>query len=358
MSINVKKFIRNDIYDWVKNHVDSALLASFPSKENFWVTPIEDGQKESKEIVSDLLAIFGNTKIEKTRVVDGIGVAVLREGDKVLVCGGYLDGSRRISMSNLASRDLKKTEISFLQKMLIISKMEMTANDKIKPHIWANSPIFENDLEVYFPFIVCFECNEESKDEIADSLILRFLMSIENGCGNVKDFQDELVEVLLSIPNKDHDWLVRQLLHSVLAGRDNGFYSELYRMVEFFFPLFKVEKLKGNIKYHGRVLDLLDVCMTDLGWHVNHQMGSRLALNYASVSFAEIMLDRPYDGANDEDLRKFKEAAMEKMTDLRHSLVHQKFKEIELKDEDVKRSTKAILSFLASSFLEYNKTLH
>jgi len=354
MSVNISKFMRGDVYDWIFKNIDAEFLTSFPNKKDFWIIPVESDLPESKEIISDLLEVFGKTKIEKIRVVDGIGVAVLRQDERVVVCGGYLDGRRKISISNNLSESLKKTEISFLQKILVISKIGMTSSDVIKPSVWKNSPIFEDDIKYYFPSLISLELGEDSEKDSADSLILRFLMSVESGADNVKEFHQNLVEVMLSMPNEKHDWLVYQLLHSVLAGRNTGFYSELYRIVEFFFPLHKVEKLKGSIKYSGELLNLLDVCMNDLGWHVNHQMGSRMALNYANISFAEIMLDKSYDGSSEDEQKKFKEAAMEKITDIRHSLIHQSFKQVDQKEEDLKRATKSLLSFLASSFSKYN----
>ena len=353
MSVNVGDFIRGEIFDWIYNHVDSEFVKSFPSKENFWVVPMASSEPDSKAVTKELLAAFKNTKLEKFRVIDGIGVAVVAQGERTIVCGGYLDGLRSVSISDISSDDFQKAELTFLQKMLVITKMGMTSASKIGPSVWKNNPIFEADVETHFPNLSAFELNADLIGEPADVTILRFLIAVESGCVNVREFHDELIEVMLSIPFQNHDWLTEQLLHSALAGRDSGFYFELYRLVEFFFPLYKVEKLKSNLKYEGATLNLLEICMTDLGWHVNHQLGSRMALNYSTISFAEIMLDKSFDGASEEQLKKFKEMAMEKLTELRHSLVHQNFKKIKLEPEDLRRATKSILSFLSSSFLQY-----
>ena len=280
MANRITNFMRGEIYDWVRGNVSSEFYATFPNKKDFWVIPIDGGDPQAKEITSRLLGVFDKTRVKKIRVIEDIGFAVLSVEEKTYVCGVYMDCARTLTVPTLLSPELRQVELSFLQSMSVISKLGLSANRRIDPQVWSSSPIFEADILAYFPVIICFEIAEGSAGDPDDVAILRLLISIQSGSENVREFQDELVEVLLSMPNVDHDWLILQLFSSVMCGRESGFYSGLYRMVEFFFPLAKVGKLRDSLDYKGSTLKLLDLCMNQLGWHVNHSLGSRMALDY------------------------------------------------------------------------------
>jgi hypothetical protein len=355
MASKIGKFMRKEVYSWVQKNISSEFATSFPKKEDFWVVPMDKEEPEYQTTVDKLIARFEDTEIQKHRSIEGIGIAVLREGNKVIVCGAYLDGSKVLSLATDVPPDLQICEISFLQKIAVLSKLDITAVRTIDTNIWRDGPIFEADVSIYFPQMICMQLDNDAAQDPPDATTLRFLMTLEACSNNVRKFREELIEVMLSIPIAEHDWLVYQLLYAALAGRDSNFYSELYKIVEFFFPLHKVELLKNSLKYPGETLSLLELCMADLGWHVNHQLGSRLALNYASVSFAEVMLDKTFEGGASDEQRRFKEAAMEKITTLRHSLIHQSFRQANPSAADLQRATKALLIFLASSFTTYAK---
>ncbi|MFC5475764.1 hypothetical protein [Paraherbaspirillum soli] len=355
MSTNITRFMQEDIYDWFFKNISEDVKPSFLARKDFWVVPVSTSDPEYANIVDHLKARFTATKIESCREIEGLGIAVVREGDKTLVCGAYKDGQSKLVVSDVAIGGINPYSLSFLQKMAFVSKLDARTSNPIDSQVWKNDPIFESDVETYLPEIICFEVETESSNS-SDVLILKFLLSLELGSKNVKAFRDDLIAVMLSIPNAEHDWLAQQLLYAVLSRRDSNFYAELYKLVEFFFPLFKISKLKKSINFSGSHLKLLDICMTDLGWHVNHQLGSRLALNYASVEFAEVMLKKAFVISEDEE-KRFKEDAMEKITELRHSLIHQIFKQNDPAEADITRATRSLLVFLSSSFEKYNAEL-
>lgn len=350
--------MQKEIYNWILLNVGADEVAEFPEKKDFWVIPTDKKDPNYQNIVDALTKRFTETTITSCKHIDELGIVIIKESEKVIVCGVYKDGHTVINVSSLPVEGAHVFEITFLQKIAILSKLGVKAAKLIDREIWINSPIFETDLIDFLPQIVCFEMDNALVDDSEASLILKFVLCLELSAKNVKIFQAQLIEVVLSIPVIDHEWLINQLLYAVLSGRNSNFYVELYKLVEFFFPLFSISKLKKNIGFAGTHLDLLKKCMSDLHWHVNHQRGSLLSLNYASVDFAEAILEKNVSSETSmDDIRKFKEQAMEKITNIRHSLIHQSYEQNEPADVDIYRATHSILIFLASAFKKYSLEL-
>lgn len=365
MTKKVTAHMRKAIYPWVKEHIDPTESAIFPDAKKFWTIPFDEKtHPDYKNAITLLIDKFECTQIVTSRKIEGIGVVVLSvaanstdDYKRVFICGAYLNGQRVLNPSENIVDDIKlSSDLTFLQKFLAISELKITAKSIIPSNIWNQLPIFEDDIEPYLPSLVCFEATEDLLEEPPNALILRFLLSLDVVSPAISENREELVEVALAMPQADHEWLLNQLMYSVLSGRETSFFSELYKIVEFFFPLHKIGKLRTSLGYEGSTLKLLEICRTDLGWHVNHQHGSRLALNFPGISFAEITLSKQYEGRNADDERKFKEAAMEKITDFRHELIHQNFKPTEIVTADLTRLIKALLSFLKTSFVAYSTT--
>jgi hypothetical protein len=356
MASSVKKFMRDDVYGWIASNIEPELKGDMPSKSDFWVVPLAPDHPQYQSEIDKLLPRFEATKLGHVRIFDGLAISVLKENDRLLVCGVYQDGQKKVLKASMPYEGLQEYELSFLQKIALLSRVDAKATRLLDPQVWRKIPIFEADIEEYFPHMICFEVGEEASKDPDDAHILKFILSLELGAANALAAKDDLVTVMLSMPESEHDWLVYQLLYATLSGRDSNFFVELYKLVEFFFPLSKVTKLKKSINFGGSYLALLNFCMNDLGWHVNHQLGSRLALNYADVSFAEIMLGKKFESSKEQE-KKFKEDAMEKITNLRHSLVYQIFKKNEPHDFQVEIATRSLISFLISSFQKYNEEI-
>jgi len=355
MSINVKKFINTNFYDWFVSNIDDSHLSSFSTREEFWITPVDKKDPSYKDVVDDLLKRFKDTTVGGQQIVEGLALVVIREGTQVYVCGVYLDGRRTPVLSDSLVEGLSEASLSFLQNMLINCKFGVKTKAKISPSIWRLMPIFQADLDEFTPKIVCLEVSESLKKDSDDILILKFLLSLDLPARNVIALRNEMIDVMLAIPLNGHEWLSRQFLWTAMAGRNSNFFIELYRIVEFFFPLSKISKLKDTIGFSGSNLQLLSACSSELGWNVNHALGSRLALNFATIDFAEIALAKTFSEGQPDATRKFKEDAMEKITELRHALIHQSFKEYTTEDEILARYTRAMLVFLSTSFINYEK---
>ncbi|WP_050465209.1 hypothetical protein [Herbaspirillum autotrophicum] len=356
MSLNVKKFITTDIYQWFTQNADSSQSNNLPGKAKFWVTPVDSKDPSYDEIVEQLMSRFSVTSVGIPRVIEGLALVVVREGSQVFVCGAYLDGKRSLVLADSLVEGVHEAELSFLQKMAFVCKVGAKAKSLIAPAVWQKMPIFQADFEALLPKIACIEIDEEFTQDSEEVLILKLLLSVELPATNVIFFRNELISVMLAVPQKDHEWLLQQVLWTAMSGRNTNFFVELYRIVEFFFPLKKISKLKEKIGFQGTDLELLGACSSGLGWNVNHSLGSRLALNFATTDFAEIALDSAYSGEKDEEARKFKEDAMEKITELRHALVHQSFRESSTEDTLLNLFTHALLNFLFTSFSEYGRT--
>ena len=360
MASLIAKFMRGDIYRWVQAQVSPLATSIFPKKNDFWITPIAKDELGYAEIVSKLVSTFERTEIRAKFEIDGVGIIllVIKESDsdaiEILLCSISLDGSKRLALAKALSFGTSYTNLTFLQKMKVVTEFGAVGRGKISSHVWQDGTIFEADLEPHLPDIQCVKLNLDMRNEPPEALFVRLLLALDITSEYIQIYEEELIEVMLAIPKSDHAWLIEQLMHAILSGRDTNFFSELYKIVEFFFPLHKITKLKDSLGYGGTSLELLSLCQSDLGWHVNHQLGSRLALNYANVAFAEILLDKKYDGKDPEAERKFKEGAMEKITILRHTIVHQNFKHAPIASVDLHRATRALLEFLQSSFQTYS----
>lgn len=353
----VKNFIENQVRNWIYQGVDPELRASFPEKNGFSVHPVDKSDGAYKEIVDSLCSQFLNTSVSGRRVLDGLCIIVLRENDKALVCGLYQNGSRSLTaFQSESNTELKQIDLSFLQKILILSDLGVTATSVIDTSVWSKPPIFEKDLEAFMPKVLSFEMPDEFAKESTDSAILRFLFSLDLGSQNARELQPEIFAVLQALPLADHDWLNYQFLSALLSSKDSSFFAELYKLVEFFFPLQNVYKLKESTGFEGSALELLKRCKQDLRWSQNHNAGARSAVAYASIEFAKVMLDTPTLAA-DKDEHKFKEDAMEKISNLRHVIVHQDFEHNVPNEGILRLATKSILIFLSESFIEYSSSL-
>lgn len=358
MSRNIVKFIRDDVYGWMLDNVREESKSFFPTKKDFWIDPVARDDPAHSAIEAGLKDRFKTTKFSGWSEIDGLGLAVMKEGERVFACGVYKDGRRNIAVSAALDGVEQYTDMSFLQQMEFLSTLSAKAREAISPRIWDSSPILEADIANYFPGIVCFEFVNAPQEDTDYARLLKFLLSLELGAENAKSFQTELISVMFSMPTVGHDWLAPQLLSAVLSGRDSNFFGELYKLAEFFFPMSKISGLKERIGYTGSNLELLSICRNVLGWHVNHQLGSRLAVNYADVRFAEVMLGKTFLSSNGkEGERKFKEEAMEEITAVRHALIHQNYEDNSPPPDILVKATKSLLIFLESSFAKYNVEL-
>lgn len=151
-----------------------------------------------------------------------------------------------------------------------------------------NGDTFESDLEQYYPTVIAYRLCEEAGQEHTLATYTRVLLSNEPQDSPSLMFKDQLIALTLLIPEENHDWLFFQLLTLIKAKRYESLYLELYKFLEFFFPIANVFNLKNDTSYTGSPLALLESCRNQLSWNMNHNSGVRASLKYAGVKFAEI----------------------------------------------------------------------
>ncbi|MFZ6679652.1 hypothetical protein [Undibacterium sp. Tian12W] len=349
----IKNFLENQVWKWVSQNIETQLVPRFPSKKNFKILPVDESDPNSKDIVNELCDQFSTTSLSSSREFDGLCISVLNVGDKKLICGMYRNGGRFLkSLSNNENKDLLEAELTFLQKILVLSFFDIGATESIDIKVWESVPIFEKDIERYMPEMLVYELAQEDAKEEDDFIILRFLLSLELVSSNAHAFQNEIFTVLQFLLATGHDWLTNQFLSAMLSSRNSSYFAEIYKLVEFFFPLQNVLRLKQSTSFSGSTMELLSFCRADLKWNQNHHMGARASVAYATPHFAEILLEKLFSETNKDEI-KFKEEAIERISVMRHSIVHQDFKDSAPSEDDLRRATHAMLIFLAESFNNY-----
>lgn len=258
---------------------------------------------------------------------------------------------------------LVESELHFLQRSAFLTLCDFSLPTEI-PSRLLNGDTFESDIEQYFPKVIAFRVFEEAGKEHALATYSRVLLSTEPQDSPSLLFKDQLIALALLIPEENHDWLFFQLLFLIKAKRYESLYLELYKFLEFFFPIANVFNLKNDIAYTGSPLTLLESCRNQLSWNMNHNSGVRASLKYAGIKFAEILREMTFvvdmsaeREDRDKKINAFKASAMDSLAELRHSLTHQNFKRTIIDRHNLIKSIESLLSFLEDAFTAYRRDI-
>ncbi|EON13778.1 hypothetical protein [Pandoraea sp. SD6-2] len=360
MSKNIKKFIQNDIFDWlVQNSSDPAQVAGL-NRNDFWVQPFAKTDSKQTEEEKQLIARFESTKVTSRQEVDLWRFRIVDES-----------GARQVTIANI--RGFFETneaeflfpfeigKLTFLQRLDFIIEMGISAVRPIPNRILLSAttskePILEADLENYLPKVEAWSIGKDDASRIEGDRILisKALVNLEIDNALVRQNGLEFAELAVTMPEKDHDWLFDQVYFAISCRRPEHLYLALYRIFEFFFPMKGLMSLKAQLEFTGSMLQLREYCRASLNWNVNHQYGARAAADYGGTTFAKLCLDRELAPDADEDtVRKLKADAIEKITELRHRLAHQTFDKEVITPDDLGKKIRAILSLLIESFGQY-----
>lgn len=360
MSKNIKKFIQNDIFDWlVQNSSDPAQVAGLDRK-NFWIQPFVKTDSKPTEKEKQLIVRFESTKVTSQQEVDLWRFRIVDESGARQVMIANLRGSFETNQAGfLFPFEIGKS--TFLQRLDFIIEMGISAirpipNRVLLSSVTSKEPIFEADLEDYLPKVETWSLSmdDPSRAEGDRVLVTKALVNLE--IDNTLVWQNglEFAELAVTLPEKDHDWLFEQVYFAISCRRPEHLYLALYRIFEFFFPMKGLMSLKAQLEFTGSMLQLREYCRTSLNWNVNHQYGARAAADYGGTAFAKLCLDREFAPDADEDtVRKLKADAIEKITELRHRLAHQTFNKEVVTPDDLGKKIRALLSLLIESFGQY-----
>lgn len=258
---------------------------------------------------------------------------------------------------------LVKDECHFLASLVFYTKFNITPSEDLKL-IESEGYVFEEELLQVLPNLLTLSLSEECKNEKIEVKLIRVLLYVELLDMKLQDMYERILELALSLPENDHDWLYYELMRAVRSKKKDSMFLCLYKMLEFFFPLNYVFNLSGRLAFPGSALQLLEHCRNELNWNINHNFGLRGTKDYASHAFCShlgfdvsIIDVMPEGEGKRKKIEGYKSDGLEKLSKLRHALTHQNFKEYELGEEEVSKHISAIINFLIEAFAEYNRKI-
>lgn len=355
MTKNPVTFIKEPFLEWLRKNSDGGAIKSF------WPIPCDRDALGFSELCADGAQLFSQCDWGDYERIDDVFLSYCDTSEGRIFCvsanGHYPTPDDSLIFG------LVESELHFLQRSAFLTLCDFSLPTAI-PSRLLNGDTFEVDLEQYFPKVIAFRLCEAAGKEHALATYTRVLLSTEPLDSPSLVFKDQLIALALLIPEDNHDWLFFQLLSLIRAKRYESIYLELYKFLEFFFPIANVFNLKNDILYTGSPLALLESCRNQLSWHMNHNSGVRASLKYAGTQFAEILRETTITvdiDAEHEDREKkinaFKASAMDALADLRHSLTHQNFKRTIIDRDTLIKSIESLLSFLNDAFTAYRRDI-
>jgi len=354
VSINVRNLLEKDLPDWIRSNI-AAINVGIVAHP-FWVIPVARSDPTYDALCAAGISRLISTNIAECIRHDSLDFVRFRdeEGEKLFISSS--DAALPAWSPAEGYPDFSTSKLAFLQAALFVTRYKIPAARLIPAAIVNSTPVFEDDLLEYFPNSYTWAISGEAKNDSTPILTLKSLLALESNRSYVRDFGGLILDVGYAIPTNDHAWIFEQLLTAIKAQRTTNFYLELYKLFEFFFPLESVFSLADKLKYDGSEIKLLEHCRSSLSWNMNHQKGARSAISYASPDFAKACLNEDAPDAA-EQLRPFKERAIEKLTLARHALTHQDFRAVSISDAEISPLAEALLIFLRDAFAEYDLKL-
>lgn len=353
MSINVSNLLKEKFQPWVIDNTDGgyALKAS----KDFWVTPMDKKAPAYEEIVRQSLKTLNSTKIIADILHESTAFILIEDEEGRALCIHNSADTLSNSYFDTESDFFIVRSLNFLQLVLLTTRYKLPARSVIPIAAVSSMPIFEDDLLGHMPEIHVLKIKEEFGGDDIRILSIKSALELEKNQTYAAKFSEKILDIAYRIPPKGHEWLLDQILSAIRSRRLTSFYLELYKLLEFFFPLDSVFKLAKSINFNSSELELLGYCRKALSWNVNHQKGARSSLIYASTDFAEFCLgEKKKENVSEE---AFKERAMEKPTTARHELTHQDFRSVSIKNNQLEILTESLLIFLIDAFTTYNSKL-
>lgn len=355
MTKNPVTFIKGPFLEWLRKNSDGGVI------ESFWPIPCDRDAAGFKEQCADGALLFTQCEWADHEKIDDVCLSYYDDNDGRIFCvstNGHLP-----TAGDSTALGLVESELHFLQQSAFLTLCDFSLPMAI-PSRLLNGDVFENDIAQYFPKITAFRVTEEAEKEHALATYTRVLLSTEPEDSPSLLFMNQIISLALLIPEESHDWLFFQLLSLIKSKRFESFFLELYKFLEFFFPIANVFNLKNDIAYAGSPLALLESCRNQLSWSMNHNSGVRASLKYSSIKFAEILRETTFSvdmnvgrEERDKKINAFKASAMESLAELRHSLTHQNFKRTVVERHNLIKSIESLLSFLDDAFTAYRRDI-
>lgn len=352
MSVNVRMLLAEHFKSWVaENAAEGCILP-----DDFWVIPVPEDDPSYRDLIREGLEIIDETKLDAHFLYDGLKILIGSDREGKFAC--IYDEAEAIRLKPDDDWDcgIAQRHLHFLQLCWVVTNQKINSSLTIPAHIFASPPFFETDLLQYFPDIKILSVEGSHANDTPHAIAVRAVLYIEQGQLHVDKFKDEILALCCAIPEAGHDWIFDQVVYAIRSRRLSSFFLEMYKLLEFFFPMDGVFDLAKKIKFGQSGLELLEHCRVSLGWSINHQRGARAAIKYAGPAFASLCLGSDIPD-NESKVPAFKEKAMEKLTEARHKLIHQDFKINHIDTKAQLVLTGSLLCFLIEAFTKYSSIL-
>lgn len=350
MTQNIVTFIGRDLKHLVESNMDAEGKTS-----KFWLQPCDEGEPDYQALVEEGVEYFNTTTLEKELNIDGIKISTIRcKGNDILAAYTLENMSGGIDPSLFG---LQYATPHFIQLAKFAVKAQIQFSKPIPVRV-ANERIYEEDLLTYFPPLIFLTILPDLDDESLLVSYMRVVLFIEQDKIFVEQLRENLIELALSLPDQDHEWLFHQLYSVVRSRKIENIFLGLYRLLEFFFPLQNVLDLRAKISFTDSNLSLVRHCIDTLNWHIGHHNGAKSSINFAGVNFAEVCLDQSFVYQVDGKPRNvqednFKKKAMDELSKIRHDLTHQNFSFTTYNFDMMIRYSEALICYLTDAFKAY-----
>lgn len=354
MTRRLSDFIKGPFKKWIYENTHG------DKPEKFWLLPCNVESPDYDELVQEGIRAFSESTWAHIDTVDEFHIGKCTTNGASVFC--ITATHQEIEPNEATEFGLIESPLHFLQKSALLTKIGLQLPTLI-PNYLVTEQSFESDLEYYFPAVHGFETRDDV-EEYSLVTFLRVLLCIEPKDSPSLEFSQELINLASLIPDNEHDWLFFQIFSAARSKRLENLYLEIYKLLEFFFPIANIFNLKNAISFSGSPLLLLENCRNQLSWNMNHNSGTKAALKYAGINFAEVLFDETltFDDSwtaleREKKTNAFKASAMEILSDTRHTLTHQNFKKTGVERAQLERRTSALLSFLNDAFVAYRRDI-
>ena len=357
MTKNPMNFMENQFTRWFNSH------SGRDTVERVMVVPCSpDDGDIYHELVDEGINFFRNCEWGGKLHKDDYYITQLKSDGKEF----FIYWSKGFEYKNHTNEDIGLIEdkCHFLSNLVFYTQFNIQPNAQLSL-LEENGYIFEEELIKTLPDLLTLSIDEEYGSEKLEVKIIRVLLYVELLDKKHEAIYENIIELALSLPEEDHDWLYFELIRAIRSKKQDSMFLCLYKMLEFFFPLKNVFNLSNRIAFSGSPLQLLEHCRNELNWNVNHNYGLRGAKDYASHAFCShlgldvsIIDEMPESSNKKNKIDQLKSDGLEKLSTLRHTLTHQNFRDFEVNEDEVSKHIFSIIVFLTESFREYGHRIN
>lgn len=348
MSIRIFDLIKRDFFGWLIKSCEETVNVS---SDGFWVDPIdksdanyENACRKSEEVIKSLKDVVAS----RSPWIKGLW---FKDEVDVFLC--LVDFAGLEKVQSAFPDEYEELEVDFLVSILVVTKLGLDCSRPVPSRLIVESAqggALAGDFIEYLPVLRLFRLRED-RAHYTPPMVFSCVFCDAYVANGGAWLEDEARELLLSLPQIDHDWLFYEFDEIFASPKHlKSMYLGSYRLVEFFFPIPAVGKLRDDLAPADSLLAVLARCRDALGWFWQHGRAARGAIELIpSCDFIKPLSEVGLVAAADVDPRD----AAEKMVNIRNELAHQAFKGVSYPDPVLRGCIRAALKFCAHAFYAY-----